>query len=202
MQNDVEVLEKKTEKKYPGLNVDLYRADTLQIALKTQAQSKMWSYFGRQVSSFLDFKDVRKKFIVCTLCGMYMSYHGTASLKQHLGSHRSHPGVMDALADNRDEHEKARTDADAFLDDWNNMPHQLRKDSMMPAEKQNMVNSKLLEWLIAHFQPLHLVENPLFRDFARVLNNGWSVPCSKTVVVAVVVVAVVVAAGKLRMRSP
>ena len=56
MQNDVEVLEKKTEKKYPGLNVDLYRADTLQIALKTQAQSKMWSYFGRQVSSFLDFK--------------------------------------------------------------------------------------------------------------------------------------------------
>ena len=25
MQNDVEVLEKKTEKKYPGLNVDLYR---------------------------------------------------------------------------------------------------------------------------------------------------------------------------------
>ena len=73
----------------------------------------MWDFFNRQVTSFMGVDGKRKEFIVCTLCGMYTTFHGNASLKQHLGSHRNNPSVAAALSENREQYEKARDEADA-----------------------------------------------------------------------------------------
>ena len=99
MPDDSSVLDEKSE--YLGLNRRIYRIESAQVKFKTQAQSKMWDFFGRQTTSFLDQQNKMKEFIVCTLCGLHCAYHGNTSLRQHLASHRSHRGAQEAIVDNQ-----------------------------------------------------------------------------------------------------
>ena len=99
MPDDSSVLDEKSE--YLGLNRRIYRIESAQVKFKPQAQSKMWDFFGRQTTCFLDQENKRKEFIACTLCGLYCAYHGNTSLRQHLASHRSHRGAQEAIVDHQ-----------------------------------------------------------------------------------------------------